>query len=308
MQFLQGFVDMRIEFILAYQNRFESSAESLELVREMKGSDDDILHRLSEYNKAVDALIKSSDFVAVGRLAFKVAMLVHTLQELTLVDLRLPEAEAFNTLVQEIMQSVRSFEVPQPDEVIQMGLREIFAFAFVWNPLRLLRVSTTEDDGVCAGDVIAQIVSCNISTLAQSLEWLATAVFMGVGYAELPYLVRQITQILSEGDQVDEQNTNDRLSLRLKTEGHYLKKIVDVLSKYLRDTKISTSENSFYTFRSMARMMKEAFYAKLRQASPGGDVIVKFQVLLSKAQHVAFAQLQRLNHHCRLLSLILILK
>ena len=299
LDFLHGFSTMRSDFALVFHQGFETTPEARELVGQVR-QPQHIAEYLREYNQQVAPLIAQAEYQNLGRLAFNVNVLNYVNGDFV------PSAHGTD-LISAFMYMVRDSSSEIEQIAITLGsfpLSSVLNFGLAWNPLQLLMEYIDEDDGVCVGDVTALTIASHAGTpIPKAIKNMVNSVFWGVGYAELPFLVRLIIQEISSKCwlEADDPTRLLRLYMKVKPNSHYVSKLAKILDSM--QTEVNDGEN----IESIADLLEEmitAFELQAKKLPDGADVSAQLQIGLqqdaAQAQHVIFAELKRVAQSLRL--------
>ena len=293
LDFLHGFSTMRSDFALVFHQGFETTPEALALVGQVR-QPQHIAVYLREYNQQVAPLIAQADYQNLGRLAFNVNVLNYVTGDFV------PSAHGTD-LISAFMYMARDFLSEIEQITVTLGsfpLSAVLMFGLAWNPLQLLMESIDEDDGVCVGDVTALTIASHAGTpIPKAIKNMVNSVFWGVGYAELPFLVRMIIQEISSKCWLEANDPTRllRLYLKVKPNSHYVSKFEQILDS------MQTEVNDGETIESIEDLLEEmvaAFDLQAKTLPDDADVSAQLQIGLqqdaaAQAQHVIFAELKR---------------
>ena len=299
LDFLHGFSTMRSEFALVFYQGFETTPEARALVGQVR-QPEHIAEYLREYNQQVAPLIAQAEYQNLGRLAFNVNVLNYVNGDFV------PSAHGTD-LISAFMYMVSDFLSEIEQIAVTLGsfpLSSVLNFGLAWNPLQLLMEYIDEDDGVCVGDVTALTIASHAGTpIPKAIKNMVNSVFWGIGYAELPFLVRLIIQEISSKCWLDTDDPTRllRLYMKIKPNSHYVSKLAKILDS------MQTEVNDGETIESIADLFEEmvtAFELQAKTLPDGADVSAQLQIGLqqdaAQAQHVIFAELKRVAQTLRL--------
>ncbi len=223
-----------------------------------------VILAMDHFSQRIKDLLDEGAFEEVGKIALQINVLYAAGSNLVNAgkwDSEQTMETPFKDLLAEFqgwkdlqIKALKSISDTDPTAI---PLVDIIKFSLVYDSLRAGRLGSEFSEGFCWADVLSLGIAAHYQTIAESLEMMVESVLHGVGYGKYVLGLRSVLQSLAFIKLVKEHMENEALSLGIKKESVYYKKLIERFDKLSLEQVRAIEASSFESIGDFIEMFRK---------------------------------------------------